>query len=201
MEELGHAGGIYLNGAICGVEDATSTEGGRDPQFRAKHEILISPDDALWYLDYAVIHDYPIIIYSKDLIFTPKDNEVFRITADADEPYPILMGLPELTAGIASASIVVHKLGFLARSTQLDETRIGLEAASQRPSVTTALLRTGVERLEVISSSASKASALTVYVKDVVGCTMDQVIAFGGEIALSSEFSLLNHSSMGIIRR
>ncbi|KAJ3276299.1 hypothetical protein HK104_003692, partial [Borealophlyctis nickersoniae] len=185
LKELGHAGGIYLNGALIASETPPETQ-----DYTTVHETPLRPADAAWYLSFALKTGRACIVYSLDNIYTPKDASIFHICTDADEPYPILTPPDELLRRVQTGEMAVHKVGFLSVPEEIETVRTALfefEAKMKdegvtigpRPADTTVVMQTGPERLEIMHVHATKQHALEIVAREDVGCKMEEVMAFG----------------------
>ncbi|KAJ3052768.1 hypothetical protein HK097_005694 [Rhizophlyctis rosea] len=183
MRELGHAVGIYLNGALCGREDVEGQlKGGEDAKssldFHVLHETPLKPKDAVWYVQWAVRNQRCVVLYSYDTTITPFDHPSCELVQGASEPYPVEIPESDLIPQILSNTLKVHKMIFLGPKVPLDQTRTDLDSESTRPT-STSFLRNNNFSLEVVSKHTSKAAALKFFTDNLAGCRLDNVIAFG----------------------
>ena len=100
---------MYSNGALCGAEDSDTPAGHHAPSFKTIHECPIPADDVLWYLDFSVTYNRPMVLYTYDRILSPVDHPSFAVTQEADEPYPERTPVEELIRSVKDG-LVIHKL-------------------------------------------------------------------------------------------
>ncbi|KAJ3043783.1 hypothetical protein HDV00_004190 [Rhizophlyctis rosea] len=194
LAELGHSVGVYLNGSLCGFEDADSTHD--MPGFTPFREAPLLAANAAWYLKWAIDNNRPIVVYNYDRILTPHDCPTFEITqaGHVHEPYPQKWSGGDLLCAVESGKLVAHKLSFMSPTEDLDRTRIDLDAIPSRPAQTV-LVRTEPLRLEVMQEGATKATAIRALAETLVRCSMDEVIAFGdGE----NDVEMIGEVGMGV---
>ncbi|KAJ3034247.1 hypothetical protein HDV00_005240 [Rhizophlyctis rosea] len=198
MQELGHAVGIYVNGALCGSEDTSKPLPSTQPShldFHVLHETPLSPQDAVWYTNWAVVHHRPLVLYSYDETIPPFDHPSCALTAGASEPYPTEIPHDTLIPKLLSSELRIHKAIFMDPKQPLDKTLTDLLADPNLPRTTTSFLRNTDFALEVVTSETSKANALEFFTRQHAGCTLKNVIAFGDG---DNDVEMIREVGMGV---